>query len=76
MMTEQDIKELEKQLEQLKQQQATNCLVKNQLRTDDRGPNDLTRRIEELEEENSMLQRKVKKLQPIMMEQFRNKGAL
>ena len=67
MMTEQDIKELEKQLEQLKQQQ---------VKTDDRGPNDLTRRIEELEEENSMLQRKVKKLQTIMMEQFRNKGAL
>ena len=52
-MTEQDIKELEKQLEQLKQQQATNCLVKNQLRTDDRGPNDLTRRIEELEEDKN-----------------------
>ena len=67
MMTEQDIKELEKQLEQLKQQQ---------VKTNDRGPNDLTRRIEELEEENSMLQRKVKKLQTIMMEQFRNKGAL
>ena len=66
-MTEQDIKELEKQLEQLKQQQ---------VKTDDRGPNDLTKRIEELEEENSMLQRKVKKLQTIMMEQFRNKGAL
>ena len=71
MMTEQDIKELEKQLEELKADANKIDAIKEV-----RGPNDLTRRIDELEKENGMLQQKIKKLQTIMMEQFRNKGAL
>jgi len=71
MMTEQDIKELEKQLEELKADANRIDAIKEV-----RGPNDLTRRIDELEKENGMLQQKIKKLQTIMMEQFRNKGAL
>ena len=43
---------------------------------DDRGPLDLTRRVDELEKENIMLQDQIKRLQKIMMEQYRNKGAL
>ena len=43
---------------------------------EDRGPNDLTRLIDELEKENGMLKDKIKRLQAIMMEQYRNKGAL
>jgi len=43
---------------------------------DDRGPLDLTRRVDELEKENIMLQDQLKRLQKIMMEQYRNKGAL
>ena len=43
---------------------------------DDRGPLDLTRRVDELEKENIMLQNQLKKLQKIMIEQYRNKGAL
>ena len=66
MMTNEDIKELEKQLENLR----------NKENIEDRGPNDLTRRIDELEKENSMLKEKIKRLQTIMMEQYRNKGAL
>ena len=65
-MTNEDIKELEKQLENLR----------NKENIEDRGPNDLTRRIDELEKENSMLKEKIKRLQTIMMEQYRNKGAL
>ena len=43
---------------------------------DDRGPLDLTRRVDELEKENIMLQDQIKRLQKIMMEQYRNRGAL
>ena len=43
---------------------------------EDRGPLDLTRRVDELEKENIMLQDQIKRLQKIMMEQYRNKGAL
>ena len=43
---------------------------------DDRGPLDLTRRVDELEKENIMLQDQLKRLQKIMMEQYRNRGAL
>ena len=41
---------------------------------DDRGPSDLTRRIDELEKENKTLQEKLSKLQKLMFDQFRNKG--
>jgi molecular chaperone GrpE (heat shock protein) len=66
MMTNEDIIELEKQLENLR----------NKENIEDRGPNDLTRRIDELEKENSMLKEKIKRLQTIMMEQYRNAGAV
>ena len=56
-----------KQLEELKAEKKLE---------DDRGPLDLTRRVDELEKENIMLQDKLKQLQKIMIEQYRNKGAL
>ena len=56
-----------KQLEELK--------VEQQLK-EDRGPLDLTRRIDELEAENKTLKTRLNKLQKIMFDQFRNKGAL
>ena len=56
-----------KQLEELKAEQ--------QLK-EDRGPLDLTRRIDELEAENKTLKTRLNKLQKIMFDQFRNKGAL
>ena len=43
---------------------------------EDRGPLDLTRRIEELEAENKTLKARLDKLQKVMFDQFRNKGAL
>ena len=43
---------------------------------EDRGPLDLTRRIDELEAENKTLKTRLNKLQKIMFDQFRNKGAL
>ncbi len=66
MMTNEDIIELERQLDSMRKKEDI----------EDRGPNDLTRRIDELEKENSMLKEKIKRLQTIMMEQYRNKGAL
>ena len=56
-----------KQLDELKAEQ--------QLK-EDRGPLDLTRRIDELEAENKTLKTRLNKLQKIMFDQFRNKGAL
>ena len=56
-----------KQLEELK--------VEQQLK-EDRGPLDLTRRIDELEAENKTLKERLDKLQKVMFDQFRNKGAL
>ena len=64
-MTNEDIADLEKQLDKMRKTDK-----------EDRGPNDLTRRIDELEKENGMLKDKIKRLQTIMMEQYRNKGAL
>lgn len=64
-MTNEDAADLEKQLNKMRK---TN--------KEDRGPNDLTRRIDELEKENGMLKNKIKRLQTIMMEQYRNQGAL
>ena len=56
-----------KQLDELKAEQ--------QLK-EERGPLDLTRRIEELETENKTLKARLDKLQKVMFDQFRNKGAL
>ena len=43
---------------------------------EDRGPLDLTRRIEELEAENNTLKERLDTLQKVMFDQFRNKGDL
>jgi uncharacterized coiled-coil DUF342 family protein len=64
-MTNEDAADLEKQLNKMRKKDK-----------EDRGPNDLTRRIDELEKENGMLKNKIKRLQTIMMEQYRNQGAL
>ena len=65
MITKEDAIAFVKQLEELKAEQ--------QLK-EDRGPLDLTRRIDELEKENKTLQEKLSKLQKLMFDQFRNKG--
>lgn len=67
MITKEDAIAFVKQLEELKAEQ--------QLK-EDRGPLDLTRRIDELEAENKTLKARLDKLQKIMFDQFRNKGAL
>ena len=67
MITKEDAMAFVKQLEELK--------VEQQLK-EDRGPLDLTRRIDELEAENKTLKTRLNKLQKIMFDQFRNKGAL
>ena len=71
MITTEDAVAFVKQLEELKADAKKIDAIKEV-----KGPPDLTRRINELEKENSMLQQKLKRLQTIMMEQFRNKGAL
>ena len=43
---------------------------------EERGPLDLTRRIEELEAENNTLKERLDTLQKVMFDQFRNKGDL
>ena len=43
---------------------------------EDRGPLDLTRRIEELDAENTTLKERLDTLQKVMFDQFRNKGDL
>tara|TARA_R100000426_G_scaffold8186_1_gene9714 strand:+ start:409 stop:612 length:204 start_codon:yes stop_codon:yes gene_type:complete len=67
MITKEDAIAFVKQLEELKAEQ--------QLK-EDRGPLDLTRRIDELEAENKTLKKRLDKLQKVMFDQFRNKGAL
>ena len=67
MITKEDAMAFVKQLEELKAEQ--------QLK-EDRGPLDLTRRIDELEAENKTFKTRLNKLQKIMFDQFRNKGAL
>ena len=67
MITKEDAMAFVKQLEELK--------VEQQLK-EDRGPLDLTRRIDELEAENKTLKERLDKLQKVMFYQFRNKGAL
>ena len=67
MITKEDAIAFVKQLEELKAEQ--------QLK-EDRGPLDLTRRIDELEAENKSLKDKLNRLQRLMFDQFRNKGDL
>ena len=67
MITKEDAIAFVKQLDELKAEQ--------QLK-EERGPLDLTRRIDELETENKTLKARLDKLQKIMFDQFRNKGAL
>jgi len=66
-ITKEDAIAFVKQLDELKAEQ--------QLK-EERGPLDLTRRIEELETENKTLKARLDKLQKVMFDQFRNKGAL
>jgi chaperonin cofactor prefoldin len=67
MITKEDAIAFVKQLEELKAEQ--------QLK-EDRGPLDLTRRVDELEAENKSLKDKLDRLQRLMFDQFRNKGDL
>ena len=65
MITKEDAIAFEKQLEDLEAEQKLK---------EDRGPLDLTRRIDELEKENKSLKDKLDRLQRLMFDQFRNKG--
>jgi len=80
MITKEDAVAFAKQLEELKKERVIGdeVVVKDlkKLLLDDRGPLDLTRRIDELETENKTLKARLDKLQKIMFDQFRNKGAL
>ena len=80
MITKEDAVAFAKQLEELKKERiiGDEVVVKDlkKLLLDDRGPLDLTRRIDELETENKTLKARLDKLQKIMFDQFRNKGAL
>ena len=67
MITKEDAIAFVKQLDELKAEQ--------QLK-EERGPLDLTRRIDELEAENKSLKDKLDRLQRLMFDQFRNKGDL
>ena len=67
MITKEDAMAFVKQLEDLEAEQKLK---------EDRGPLDLTRRIEELEAENSTLKERQDTLQKVMFDQFRNKGDL
>ena len=80
MITKEDAVAFAKQLEELKKERVIGdeVVVKDlkKLLLDDRGPLDLTRRIDELETENKTLKARLDKLQKVMFDQFRNKGAL
>jgi len=67
MITKEDAIAFVKQLEDLEAEQKLK---------EDRGPLDLTRRIEELEAENTTLKERLDTLQKVMFDQFRNKGDL
>ena len=67
MITKEDAIAFVKQLEDLETQQKLK---------EDRGPLDLTRRIDELESENKTLKERLDTLQKVMFDQFRNKGDL
>ena len=64
MITKEDAIAFVKQLEDLEAEQKLK---------EDRGPLDLTRRIEELEAENNTLKERLDTLQKVMFDQFRNK---
>jgi len=79
MMTDEDAADFEKQIAQLQDSGVISSEVKVgdlKILLDDRGPLDLTRRIDELEAENKTLKERLDKLQKVMFDQFRNKGAL
>ena len=80
MITKEDAVAFAKQLEELRKERVIGdeVVVKDlkKLLLDDRGPLDLTRRIDELETENKTLKARLDKLQKVMFDQFRNKGAL
>tara|TARA_R110002020_G_scaffold10497_1_gene40171 strand:+ start:283 stop:522 length:240 start_codon:yes stop_codon:yes gene_type:complete len=79
MITNKDAADFEKQIAQLQDSGVISSEVKVgdlKILLDDRGPLDLTRRIDELELENKTLKERLNKLQKIMFDQFRNKGAL
>ena len=80
MITKEDAVAFAKQLEELKKERVIGdeVVVKDlkKLLLDDRGPLDLTRRIDELEKENKSLKDKLDRLQRLMFDQFRNKGDL
>ena len=80
MITKEDAVAFAKQLEELKKERiiGDEVVVKDlkKLLLDDRRPLDLTRRIDELETENKSLKDKLDRLQRLMFDQFRNKGAL
>jgi hypothetical protein len=82
MITKEDAIAFVKQLDEYKKQVdagviGTEVTVGDlKILTDDRGPLDLTRRIDELEAENKTLKERLDKLQKVMFDQFRNKGAL
>ena len=80
MITKEDAVAFAKQLEELKKERVIGdeVVVKDlkKLLLDERGPLDLTRRIDELEAENKTLKARLDKLQKVMFDQFRNKGAL
>ena len=67
MITKEDAMAFVKQLEDLEAEQKLK---------EDRGPLHLTRRIEELEAENTTLKERLDTLQKVMFDQFRNKGDL
>ena len=78
-MTNKDAADFDKQIAQLQDSGVISSEVKVgdlKILLDDRGPLDLTRRIDELELENKTLKERLNKLQKIMFDQFRNKGAL
>jgi len=79
MMTDKDAADFEKQIAQLQDSGVISSEVKVgdlKILLDDRGPLDLTRRIDELEAENKTLKERLDKLQKVMFDQFINKGAL
>ena len=79
MMTDEDVEDFNRMLTKFKAQGVVDTKVTVgdlKVLLDDRGPLDLTRRIDELEAENKTLKERLDKLQKVMFDQFRNKGAL
>ena len=79
MMTDEDVEDFNKMLTKFKAQGVVDTKVTVgdlEVLLDDRGPLDLTRRIDELELENKTLKERLNKLQKIMFDQFRNKGSM